>query len=128
MVTGEQNASQIMGELKGMCDDINQLTKALLGNGQPGVLDRLTRYEEATKKNGEQIMRTSEQVDKLASSISQLSKIVEGHVSDKDNHGPAMFLKNPKYIGYVILAAILIHSIIEQGGPVLSNLLALFAP
>lgn len=120
--------SQGMGRLEGRLDStLNELKRVagqLSGNGQPGVLERLTRTEETVKKTAENVDSLASTLGEIKDGLEHLLQIVEKHHADKDLHSYRIFFKKDILLWLLILL-VLFHTILEEGGPILDRILKL---
>jgi hypothetical protein len=94
---------EIKGKLEGIDENVYELKKDIRGNGQKGILERLTRTEEGlaalveatstTNNNSvEDRKATTQAINELTKSVASLQLMMTGHVSDKKSHSIFMFL------------------------------------
>lgn len=112
----------------GLKESINQLNKFLLGNGQKGILDRMTMNEEHIATLTENINRVNMSreesteklfatVEELTQSVEELKDIVKDHVQDEKKHTLTGLVLNTKNILLLGASFVIFHEIIESGGP-----------
>lgn len=118
----DQTVGRLSGRLEHMLDEMSQVSKLMLGNGQPGVLDRLARLEqkhealldvmerhcEDSSKREESLMRSIEDTN---ASVKSVSQSIQKHHDDKTQHSPIMFLSKRWYIFIVVAGFIVLHAI-----------------
>jgi hypothetical protein len=94
---------EIKGKLEGIDENVYELKKDIRGNGQKGILERLTRTEEGlaalveatntTNNNSvEDRKATTLAINELTKSVANLQSLMTTHVSDKKSHTLYMFL------------------------------------
>jgi len=110
----EEFANRFEGLLQGLEKTLTRFDKALFGNGQPGVVDRMARIEENIDNLLENSKATGEQIKSLASSVSELKGIVQGHTNDLKVHSPQGLLLRKEVITYVILGMAFVHTLLPQ--------------
>jgi hypothetical protein len=92
-----------LGEINGKLEALYDLKKAINGNGQKGILERLTRTEEGlaalveatTNTNNNSVedrKATTLAINELTKSVCTLQSMMTTHVSDKKSHTLLMFL------------------------------------
>jgi hypothetical protein len=112
---------EIKGQLKGIDENVYELKKDIRGNGQKGILERLTRTEESlaslveatnisNSNEVEERKVTTQAISDLTKSIADLQIILTTHVSDKKNHSILMFL-NRKDVAIGVGTFVFLHSI-----------------
>jgi hypothetical protein len=109
--TFQQDLGRFEGKLDALQTTTEHLEKILLGNGQPGVLDRLVRIEETVAKNAENSKENTENINKLSKSVSELKESMESHHNNKDLHTYRVFLRKD-IITYVIIGLLVLHSLL----------------
>lgn len=118
----DQTVGRLSGRFEHMLDEMSQVTKLMLGNGQPGVLDRLARLEqkhEALLDVMEQHCTDSEKreialvqsIQDTNASVKSVSESIQKHHDDKAQHSPLMFLSKRWYIFLIIAGFIVLHAI-----------------
>lgn len=103
-------------------DSILQLNKFLLGNGQKGIIERVTITESMVKDQYDNISTLRDVVDKTNSSVEELRKLVQDHITDTKKHDIKSMIFNRDTLVTIAVVFIIFHTIIEQGGPVLEFL------
>jgi hypothetical protein len=84
-----------LGEINGKLETLYDLKKAINGNGQKGILERLTRTEEGLAALVEATTNTNNNslaINELTKSVCTLQSMMTTHVSDKKSHTLLMFL------------------------------------
>ena len=83
-------ASQDIGRLEGKVDSIAEgveaINKKLLGNGQRGLLDRMTIVEGCVTDNKENAESTDKKLAQLLDAVNRLTDSVDAHHKDKQLH------------------------------------------
>lgn len=115
--------NELIGEINGTLEQfekyLGRMEKALYGNGQPGVMDRITRMEENTENftiiTEKLLKEQAETVSKLICSVSELKDAVKKHVEDKNAHTliGLTLTTNKKIIAGILIGFLSLHSIIE---------------
>jgi archaellum component FlaC len=118
-----------LGEINGKLEALYDLKKAINGNGQKGILERLTRTEESlaafieattttSSNSAEERKATIQAIKDLTENVNSLRDIVadtakdqENHVKDQNVHSLKMFLSKQNII-IVILSFIIMHTIV----------------
>lgn len=105
------NSDKLEGLLEGLSKDIQALNKHLLGNGQPGVLERTTRMEENLEEVVGAMKSCKENLEKIAEQVSATSKALETHINDNDKHSWRILLRRD-VLAIIIVGALTLHSLI----------------
>ena len=121
----------MLGRLDGKVDQmmgtLDRVTDILLGDGQAGAVERLTRLEECVKETNQNVDSLAASVNSLQSQLSELNGIVKTHAVNQDTHSWRILL-NRRILGGFALGFLVLHSLIDGVGMVewkdiLANLL-----
>ena len=133
---------RIEGRMTGVEKELQTLNRVLIGNGQPGVMERMTRAEEnivditvhtkevlvatgdlakiqaaqtrAIDSQSEQIVAQSEQIGDLSGSVRNLADAVKTHCGDDNKHTPKGLLLRKEVLAVFILAVLVIVTIVSS--------------
>jgi hypothetical protein len=112
-----------LGEINGKLETLYDLKKAINGNGQKGILERLTRTEEGlaalveatstTNNNSvEDRKATTQAINELTKSVCTLQSMMTTHIGDKKSHSIFMFL-NKRDMAIGIGVFIILNSLFQ---------------
>ena len=136
-----EGLGRIEGRMTGIEKELQTLNRVLIGNGQPGVMERMARAEEnidsitmdtkelvgavgdlakvqasqayVVDNLGNQIEAQSEQIRELSGSVSTIAEAVGGHCKDSNLHSPKGLLLRKEVIVIFVLAVIVIVGIVS---------------
>jgi hypothetical protein len=95
---------------------IGDIHKLLLGNGHPGLYERAIISMENIEQLTKNIEYTNKNISGLEESVKALKDIITVHIGNREIHVAKSFLEEValrgKWIPYLILITIAIHSII----------------
>jgi|MudIll2142460700_1097286.scaffolds.fasta_scaffold05488_4 hypothetical protein len=106
---------RLEGKIDAMSSQVNEIHKALYGNGQAGIENRLTRAEEKFVHITEEREKTRQDLEKILKSVSCLKDLIENHVENADMHTVKGLFFRKEVIPYVILFVVAIHSLLPEG-------------
>jgi hypothetical protein len=109
----KQDIGRLEGRVESLLDDVEEVTKLLLGDGQPGSLERQTRIEEQLRNLTSLVQSNAEIINGLGRTVGELKVVVDGHVDDNDLHSYRMFL-NKKVLSVVFFLFALAHTMLEK--------------
>lgn len=102
-----------IGKLEaGVCNllkEVEEVTRLLLGDGQPGALDRITRMEAALQANKESTDEIREQINEITA-----------HVNNKEIH-PTKLKFDRKTIAGMIIGFSALYELLENQGEILQS-------
>lgn len=102
---------QILGRLEGKIDEykdlLTKLNNAIYGNGQVGVIERLTRMEETVEK----LVGATEINTK---NIGELTKSFEAHINTNSKHSLKDMILNKETLTIIILSFVALHSFLPE--------------
>lgn len=112
---------ELRGYISGLRGTVDRVEQILLGDGQPGVVERLIRIEEGVRKLDGITNRLVEQEKQMLG----MERIVQEHLQDKDMHTWRVWFSQ-KTISCLIVAYVLVYSILESIPDGWKFLIALF--
>jgi hypothetical protein len=115
---------KLEGQIEGIVESLAKLDRLLVGNGQPGAMERITRIEDNIEILVKTNERQSESIDKLAASVSEMKKVMETHTNDKKQHYFITQLMTDKKTAVFIIGGFFILSLIITDFPVIWSFLA----
>lgn len=109
-------------------ESIARIEKYLVGNGQKGLLDRMTIIEEQTKSLGKTVESLAQSIKEVSESSASLSKSVEALKDMLEKHcgTPHLYalMQKKLFWGGMILAVILINILTNYAPMALNALLS----
>jgi seryl-tRNA synthetase len=115
MTENDKEVGRLDGTLQSMNQTLNNLSKVLLlGNGQPSLIERQARIEENMESTTQTLKQVAEKMSELNSTVLALSNCIETHIKDSQVHTAKGLLMRKDVIPFLILVAIVLHSIIPD--------------
>lgn len=137
-----EGLGRIEGRMTGVEKELQTLNRVLIGNGQPGVMERMARAEEnivdisvhtkevleatgdlakiqaaqtsAIESQSRQIDAQSEQIGDLSESVQTLANSVDGHCGNANLHSAKGLLLRKEVIVIFIIAVVVIVSAVSS--------------
>lgn len=113
MAVGNNNHSigKLEGVIEGLGKEVATLNKMLMGNGQPGIVERTARIEETLENVCEMLGHSKQILFETNKALSSLTDLVKEHHANDEVHSPKMFLKK-EHLAAAVLMFVLLHSIL----------------
>lgn len=116
----------IKSSLASLEKDYQNVNKFLLGNGQKGLLDRMTMIENAVAISFENDKRREEKLDKISCSLETLCDKLEKHVNDKESHTLKGLIVKKEVIATGLLVFMFLFILLHEGSEFFPHLLKIF--
>ncbi len=121
----EKDTGELFGELKGIRDDLQEMNRLILGNGQKGLVERTAVMESMVKSTQDMVKDLQASMKELMGAVNGTNKAVEKLQESSKEALTLKSLFNPKNILTFIVIFLVLHEIAEAFPGILQKIMML---
>lgn len=106
--TRDRDIGHLEGQVEHLLDEIAQVNRLLLGDGQPGFISRMSDLELRIQ---EAVVR----MDCSTAAVTAMQNTLTTHIANKNVHPTLSSLLRGKTAGFLILIFVALHTFLESG-------------